>query len=118
MIGSIRGLKPGLHGFHVHQFGDLRKVDDGSSAGDHFAPHGHQHGRPDTESRHVGDLGNIEADVNGVAHVDKVDDVISLAGSNSILGRALVVHAGEDKFTPPSGDAGSRVAFGVIGVAE
>lgn len=117
VAGTIEGLKPGLHGFHVHEFGDLRDRAAGNSAGGHFSPLGHQHGRPDADVRHVGDLGNVRADEQGVAHVDIRDTVIKLSGADSVLGRCLVVHAGEDKFTQPSGDAGDRVAIGVIGVA-
>lgn len=115
--GRVEGLSPGAHGFHVHQYGDLRSSD-GTSAGGHFNPENMPHGHPDDAKRHVGDLGNIEADANGVATIDMVDDTLVLNGPHSILGRGLVVHAGEDKFTQPTGDAGGRVAVGVIGVAN
>lgn len=118
ITGRIEGLKPGEHGFHVHTFGDLSDRDQGESAGGHFSPDGHQHGRPSDGKRHVGDLGNIRADQNGVATIDIVDDVIALSGKNSILGRALVVHADPDQFVQPSGNAGGRVAFGVVGIAD
>lgn len=118
VTGRITGLTPGLHGFHVHEYGDLSNRETGKSAGGHFAPRGHAHGRPTDDVRHVGDLGNIEANAEGVAVIDLVDDTIRLNGPFSILGRALVVHSGEDKFTQPSGDAGDRVAFGVIGTAQ
>ena len=118
ITGRIEGLEPGEHGFHVHTFGDLSDREKGESAGGHFAPDGHQHGRPSDDKRHVGDLGNIRADQNGVATIDIVDDVIALSGKNSILGRALVVHADPDQFVQPSGGAGGRVAFGVIGIAD
>ncbi len=116
--GRITGLTPGLHGFHVHEFGDLTDAAAGESAGDHFGPGGTPHGRPGDAQRHVGDLGNVEAGAGGVATVDIFDRQLQLDGPRSILGRALVVHAGEDKFTQPSGDAGPRVAVGVIGVAR
>ena len=116
--GTIENLEPGLHGFHVHEFGDLTDTRKGESAGGHFNPHGTDHGRPEDEERHVGDFGNIEADASGNAVVDFVDPKISFEGPSSILGYSLVVHAAEDKFTQPSGDAGPRVAFGVIGVAK
>ncbi len=118
ITGDVRGLEPGEHGFHIHQFGDLTATEDGTSAGGHFAPEGHDHGAPDADQRHVGDLGNIEADGSGNAAVDKVDDVVALTGPHSILGRAVVVHAGKDTFQGKSGEAGDRVAFGVIGIAE
>lgn len=116
--GRLEGLAPGLHGFHVHEYGDLSDPATGASAGGHFAPDGSSHGRRSAKERHVGDLGNIEADEAGVATIDMWDDVVALSGSHSIRGRSLVVHAGEDRYSQPSGDAGTRVAFGVIGIAE
>ena len=119
MTAAISGLKPGKHGFHVHQFGDLTLEKDGESAGGHFDPeHTMHHGAPDAEVRHVGDLGNIEANDAGVAIVNTDDMKIQLNGPSSIIGRSIVVHVGEDKFTQPTGNAGGRVAFGVIGVAN
>jgi superoxide dismutase, Cu-Zn family len=117
VTGEIKGLTPGEHGFHVHEYGDVSDTAAGKSAGGHFAPRGMPHGAPQDAKRHVGDLGNIVADKDGVARIDITDSVIALEGEDSILGRALVVHAGKDHFTQPSGDAGARVAFGVIGVA-
>ncbi len=118
VTGKITGLDPGKHGFHVHQFGDLTNRETGKSAGGHFNPTDQPHGRRDADERHVGDLGNITANEDGVAEVDITDDVIRLNGPHSIIGRALIVHAMEDQFTQPTGDAGSRVAGGVIGVAK
>lgn len=117
ITGKISGLKPGKHGFHVHEFGDLTDTHKGESAGGHFNPQGAPHGRPSDPKRHVGDFGNLEANPQGVAVVHLTDTVATLDGPHAILGRALVVHAGEDKFTQPVGDAGARVAFGIIGVA-
>ncbi|REK09122.1 MAG: superoxide dismutase family protein [Planctomycetota bacterium] len=116
--GEVEGLSPGKHGFHVHQYGDLADQQSGKSAGGHFDPMGHEHGRPSDETRHVGDLGNIEAGDDGKASIQIEDDVIALAGPHSIVGRALVIHAQPDEFTQPTGNAGDRVAFGVIGIAN
>lgn len=120
VTGTVKGLSPGNHGFHVHEFGDLRDSQTGNSAGGHFnptgAPHGHQQG--DAKERHAGDFGNIEAGDDGVAHIDFSDNIATLHGEASIIGHGIVIHAAEDKFTQPSGDAGPRVAFGVIGVAN
>jgi Cu-Zn family superoxide dismutase len=117
IVADIEGLSPGKHGFHIHQLGDCT-ASDGTSAGGHFDPENKPHGGPADEERHVGDLGNITADENGKAHLEMTDDVIALSGSHSIVGRAVVVHAGEDDLTSqPTGAAGARVACGVIGIA-
>ncbi|MEZ6133181.1 MAG: superoxide dismutase family protein [Planctomycetaceae bacterium] len=113
--GSVHGLTPGEHGFHIHEFGDLRDPS-GKSAGGHFNPHGTKHGGPEDKERHPGDLGNITADANGMAKVDKKAKGLKL---HFVLGRSFVVHAGKDDLkSQPSGDAGARVAVGVIGFAE
>lgn len=112
--GEVTGLTPGLHGFHVHEKGDLSDKEKGQSVGGHYNPTDQPHGKPEDQERHVGDLGNINANDEGIATIDLQDDVIRLDGEHSIVGRALVIHAGEDKFTQPAGDAGARVAFGVI----
>ncbi|MEX0843992.1 MAG: superoxide dismutase family protein [Balneolaceae bacterium] len=113
--GSFEGLEPGNHGFHIHQYGDCR-AEDGTSAGGHFNPDEKDHGAPTDMERHMGDLGNIEADENGTAMVDYTDDTVTLS---QILGRGIIIHAGEDDLkSQPTGAAGSRVACGVIGIAQ
>lgn len=113
--GKVINLSPGKHGFHIHQYGDLTSPD-GTSAGGHYDPHGHPHGGPDDQQHHAGDLGNIEANEGGVATVDLTVQDLAL---HFVIGRALVVHQGEDDFkSQPSGDAGPRVALGVIGFAN
>lgn len=113
--GSFSGLEPGNHGFHIHQYGDCR-AEDGTSAGGHFNPAGNDHGAPSDMERHMGDLGNIEANDEGMAMVDYVDGTVNL---EQILGRGIIIHAGEDDLTSqPTGAAGSRVACGVIGIAQ
>jgi Cu-Zn family superoxide dismutase len=113
ILGEVRGLTPGKHGFHIHEFGDLRS-DDGTSAGGHYNPEGHPHGGPEDAKRHVGDLGNITADESGKAMVKMTVDGLRV---HFVIGRSLVVHAkADDLKTQPTGDAGGRVAVGVIGV--
>lgn len=116
---TIEGLSPeSRHGFHIHQFGDCTAVD-GTSAGGHFNPAEHPHAGPNADQRHVGDLGNLDSNADGVAQLDYLDSVIDLEGAASILGRGVIVHAGEDDMqTQPTGAAGSRLACGVIGVAQ
>jgi len=116
--GKISGLTPGKHGFHVHEFGDLSDSEKGDSAGSHFNPHKMQHGAPDAQTRHVGDLGNVEANSEGVAMVDQDDVHIKLMGGDSIIGRSIVVHEKADTFVQPTGAAGGRVAVGIIGWAN
>lgn len=117
--GEIKGLTPGKHGFHVHEFGDCSASDAGS-AGDHFNPTNKPHGAAEDRERHAGDLGNIEADASGVAKVNFLDHNLSMIkGPRSIIGRSLVVHAkADDLKTQPAGDSGARVACGVIGHAK
>jgi Cu-Zn family superoxide dismutase len=117
ITGEIRGLTPGEHAFHVHEFGDC-SAPDAMSAGSHFNPTKMPHGSPDHEKRHVGDLGNIKADDDGKAVLDIRDKVIQLHGPHSILGRSIIVHAKPHDFSQPVGNAGGRVACGVIGVAK
>ncbi len=119
VVGWISGLKPNQkHGFHIHEFGDMRKGD-GTSLGGHYNPEGHDHALPQTDMRHAGDLGNLQADARGKAHIDKVFEGFSVSGMNNpILGRGLVIHADPDDGGQPTGNAGARISVGVIGVAE
>lgn len=115
---KVSGLKPGKHGFHIHEFGDL-SAPDFTSAGGHFSPLKNEHGAPTAHNRHEGDMGNIEADENGNAVLEWTDDRVSFQGPNSILGRAVIVHENPDDYTTqPTGNAGGRVAGGIIGIAK
>ncbi|CAA9586278.1 Superoxide dismutase [Cu-Zn] precursor [uncultured Synechococcales cyanobacterium] len=115
---DIAGLTPGRHGFHVHEFGDCSSGD-GKSAGNHFNPDKAPHGGPSQAKRHVGDLGNVEADATGRAVLTIQDPVTSLSGSHSIISRSVVVHAkADDLRSQPAGKAGDRVACGVISLAD
>lgn len=115
---NLSGLSEGKHGFHIHQYGDCSAAD-GTSAGGHFNPENTKHGGPNDKIRHVGDLGNIVADADGNATLSMTDTVISFHGKHSIIGRGIIVHAGEDDLTSqPTGAAGARVACGVIGIAK
>lgn len=116
---QVSGLSEGLHGFHIHEFGDCR-AEDGTSAGGHYGPdEGSQHGAPEDPDSHDGDLGNIEADQDGNASLAFTSDDIALNGPKSVIGRAIVIHGGEDDLeSQPSGAAGPRLACGVIGIAN
>ena len=115
---DIEGLSEGNHGFHIHEWGDISKSD-GTSAGGHFNPDNSEHAGPGDAIRHAGDLGNITADENAKAHYRQIDSLISFTGKNNIIGRSVIIHVGEDDLvSQPTGDAGGRVAQGVIGVAQ
>lgn len=120
VVADVEGILPGKHGLHIHEYGDCR-APDGASAGGHFNPEGTPHGAPTTpaEQRHAGDFGNLVADEMGKAHLEWTDPVITFEGNRSIIGHAVVLHSGEDDLTSqPSGNAGTRVACGVIGIAK
>lgn len=118
VTADFEGLTPGLHGFHIHEYGDCTSPD-ANSAGGHFNPTGMPHGARTDAKRHVGDLGNIEAVKGAPTRVEFVDTQISLQGPNSILGRGIIIHSQADDFkSQPTGAAGARVACGVIGVMK
>jgi Cu-Zn family superoxide dismutase len=116
--GTITGLTAGAHGFHVHEYGEC-SAPDFSSAGEHFNPTGAPHGARTAARRHVGDLGNVEAGADGSVTLDYTDAQLRFDGARSILGRGVIVHEkADDLKTQPTGDAGGRLACGVIGVAK
>ena len=119
---NISGLKKnGLHGFHVHESGDMTKGCESMCA--HFNPFGNTHGCRCMKNRHVGDLGNLKTDENGVAKYKFYDTVIKLCDSPAnIIGRGLIIHADEDDLghgnneaSLINGNAGKRIACAVIG---
>lgn len=115
--GKISGLKPGKHGFHIHEFGDLS--DGCDSAGAHYNPDDVNHG--DLDNGHVGDLGNVVAGTDGVADFTLVAKRVDLTGDRSVVGRSIVIHSdaddlgkGGDAESLKTGNAGDRLACGVI----
>mmetsp|Transcript_26155 Transcript_26155/g.57607 ORF Transcript_26155/g.57607 Transcript_26155/m.57607 type:complete len:154 (-) Transcript_26155:65-526(-) len=123
ITGEVRGLTAGLHGFHIHVFGDLSAGC--TSTGGHFNPFRKNHGAPGDEERHVGDLGNINANGEGVAVINIEDKLVKLIGPTSVIGRAVVVHMGVDDLgkgghetSLTTGNAGGRAGCGVIGIAD
>jgi superoxide dismutase, Cu-Zn family len=119
VVADLEGLNPGQkHAFHIHQYGDC-SAPDGMSAGGHYNPEGHPHALPDGGARHAGDLGNVTADAEGKAHYEITVENISIAGTkNPIIGRGVIVHAKPDDGSQPVGNAGARIACGVIGIAN
>lgn len=120
IVADLEGLQPGKHGFHIHENGDC-SAPDAESAGGHFNPDGSPHGAPDNpaDQRHLGDMGNVEANEEGKAHYERTDQVMSLEGDNSIVGKAVIVHSQPDDLeSQPTGGAGQRLACGVIQADE
>ena len=118
VVVDVQGLSKGKHGFHIHEYGDC-SAPDGMSAGGHFNPDAKQHGGPMDMTRHMGDMGNLVADESGKAHLEYIDQTISLKGEHSIIGKSIILHKNEDDLkTQPAGNAGPRIACGVIGLAK
>lgn len=115
--GIIKGLEPGEHGFHIHEFGDT--TNGCISMGGHYNPFNKTHGSPDSKDRHVGDLGNIVSNKNKVSLFMIKDNLVNI---NDIVGRGLVVHKnrddlgkGNNKESLITGNAGERIVCGIIG---
>jgi len=116
VVVNAEGLPPGKHGFHVHEFGDLG--DAGKAAGSHFNPHNTKHGFIVTdgyEKAHAGDFGNLTIDENGKGELKLFIPKMTLSrGPYSIAGRSVIIHEKEDDFGQPLGNAGGRIAGGLI----
>ena len=114
VTAQVIGLKPNQeHGFHIHEAGDCSSGD-GMSAKGHFNPYGKPHGRG--AERHAGDLPNFKADAKGRAKLTVDVDILTVtAGPASVVGRGIIVHAQPDDYaSQPVGNAGARMACGVI----
>ena len=110
---EVNGLTGEKHGFHIHTFGNCTAID-GTSTGGHFNPFGFEHGAPDSLERHMGAMGNLEVNEDGIGLRDYIDHVIVM---EEIIGRGIIVHGGEDDLkSQPSGASGPRVGCGVIGI--
>ena len=120
---NLSGIPPGLHGFHIHEYGDLREGC--SSLCQHYNPKNKNHGGPNDKERHVGDLGNIEANKKGIVNMKFVDKEVKLRGKYSVIGRSIVIHEdpddlgkGNHKDSKTTGHAGKRIACGIIGISR
>ena len=112
---DLTGVPPGTHGFHIHEKGDCGN--NGANAGGHFNPTGMVHGAPDAVSHHAGDFGNVTADTSGEVHTRFTTHSVSLKSGevNDPVGKAVVLHEkADDLVSQPSGNAGARIACGVI----
>ena len=111
---DLTGVPPGVHGFHVHEKGDCG--DNGNAAGGHFNPTGAPHAAPGAASHHAGDFGNVTANASGAVNTRFTTRSITVAaGSRSAVGKAVILHANPDDLaTQPTGNAGGRIACGVV----
>ena len=111
---DLTGVPPGVHGFHVHENGDCG--DNGNAAGGHFNPAAADHGAPNVPPHHAGDFGNVTANTAGEVHARFTTRSVTVeAGSHSAVGRAVILHANPDDLqTQPTGNAGGRIACGVV----
>jgi superoxide dismutase, Cu-Zn family len=118
VMADISGLSPNQkHAIHIHEGTECGE--DGMKAGGHYNPENHPHGLPTSsaDKRHAGDLGNLQADGSGKAHLELTVDNISISGSkNPIVGRTVIVHSKDDEGerSQPVGNAGGRIGCGVI----
>jgi len=118
--GSVRvnvdltGVPAGTHGFHIHEKGDCG--DNGNAAGGHYNPLGTPHGAPNADQRHAGDFGNVTADANGNVRTSFTTRSITVEeGTTTAVGHAIILHANPDDLTTqPTGNAGARIACGVV----
>jgi Cu-Zn family superoxide dismutase len=112
---SVTGLPAGPHGVHVH---DMGKCDppDFMTAGGHFNPTSALHGDPASAVHHTGDLGNLQVGTDGAGTLSAMSTAMSLDPANIgyVSGHAFIVHANPDDFSQPTGNAGGRIACGLI----
>lgn len=114
---NLSGITPGEHAIHIHEFGDC-SAPDGTSAGGHWNPTNHEHGKFGEDAFHMGDIGNMTADENGNATLTFTTDKWCLGcddETQNLIGKSLIIHEGVDDFTTqPTGDAGGRIGCVVI----
>jgi Cu-Zn family superoxide dismutase len=115
---DLTGVPPGVHGFHIHENGSC--ADNGNAAGGHFNPMSMPHSSPDATSHHAGDFGNVTAGADGEVHTTFTTRSITVTeGQRSAVGKAVILHANpDDLVTQPTGNAGGRIACGVVSLHQ
>lgn len=118
---SVFNVPPGKHGFHIHEFGSC--ADSGKAAGGHFNPENAPHGllaKDGFTRAHAGDLGNIEVSAEGGGQLDEalISGLSLTSGKYNVTGKAVILHAKEDDFGQPVGNAGDRIGCGIITLNE
>jgi Cu-Zn family superoxide dismutase len=112
----VAGVPPGLHAIHIHETGNCENL--GNAAGGHFNPHKVKHGflpKDGPHGAHVGDMGNLDVGADGRASLALLMPSLTLRqGPHAVAGRALILHEKPDDFGQPTGNAGGRIACGVI----
>jgi Cu-Zn family superoxide dismutase len=122
VVANVTGVeKSGLYGFHLHEKGQCAPDPAGKhfqSAGGHFNPTGAPHACLSAAKHHAGDLGNLVIERDGTGRVEEATETLALSGPLSVIGRAIVLHAGpDDCASQPAGNSGPRLACGVVEMA-
>ncbi|MCA9401466.1 MAG: superoxide dismutase family protein [Candidatus Omnitrophica bacterium] len=116
----VKDISPGPHGIHVHEFGSCEEQ--GKAAGGHLNPEGVKHGffkEDGPKNAHPGDLGNIDVDDQGMGELHRLLPGLTLdEGIFNVAGKAIILHENEDDFSQPTGNAGGRIACGIIEVVK
>lgn len=113
---DVENAPEGTHAVHLHETGDC-SAEDASSAGGHWNPTGAAHGRFGENGFHLGDIGNLEVAADGTGKLTFSTEHWSIGGGGDtdIAGKAIIVHTSADDFnTQPTGNAGARIACGVV----
>ncbi len=120
LVVSLANASAGEHAVHIHATGDC-SAPDGTSAGGHWNPTGVAHGKWGEGEFHLGDIGNMTVDDQGMGKIELTTNLWEMnTGSDiDIVGKAIIVHAGADDFvSQPSGNAGARIGCGVIELGQ
>lgn len=120
IVVKLENVPPGKHGFHIHEKGSC--VEEGNAAGSHYNPESAPHGdifKDGFRLAHAGDFGNLEPEADGSISVKTVVEGLTLSGDkHNVTNRAFILHENEDTFAQPTGNAGGRIACGVIEITD